>query len=460
MPKHLIPLTGAGATTPLYLIESERWLQWRESQDPMLRRWLESTGFQGMPGQIGFLPGHDGRAQKVVVGLGNGPTSFALGHLPMSLPAADYRLEGVDMEKLEKLALGFALGGYQFDRYRRATRAPARLALADDRLRQRVSDLADAVFRARDYVNTPTEDLGPDQMEEEARQIATRHSAGFQVWRGAELLSANFPAIHAVGRASHRAPRLIELVWGDPRASRVTLVGKGVCFDTGGLDLKSADGMALMKKDMGGAALVLALADWIMGQGLKLHLRVLVPAVENAIGPDAFRPGEVIQTRTGVRVEIGNTDAEGRVILGDALAYACEAERAPELLIDYATLTGAARIALGPDLPATFGNKDATRNAFVGAGQMADDPLWPMPLWDDYADMLRSGIADMNNSGGSRMAGCITAALYLKRFVTPATNWLHLDTYCWNDRDRPARPAGGDCQGLRATAAFLKARYG
>lgn len=450
----------ASNVTPLHLMEAARYPAWRDAQEPHLRRWLEATGFSGQPGQIGYLPAPDGRVARVLAVLGNGPATWAMAHLPLQLPEGVYRLEGADLDKLEKWVLGFALGAYQFQRYRSARRAPAQLLVADGRLLERVLALTHAVGQARDWVNTPTEDAGPEHLEAWAREMAQTHGGTCQVWSGDALLEANFPAIHAVGRASHRAPRLIEIVWGDPAAPKVTLAGKGVCFDTGGLDIKGADGMALMKKDMGGAALTLALADWVMGQKLKLHLRVLIPAVENAIGPNAYRPGEVISTRAGLKVEIGNTDAEGRVVLCDALAYACEPERAPELLIDFATLTGAARIALGPDLPATFGNREATRNAYIGASQMVEDPVWPMPLWDDYVEYLRSPIADLNNAGASRMGGAITAALYLHHFVPAHIPWLHLDTYCWNDRDRPGRPAGCECQGLRATAAFLRARYG
>ena len=287
--------------------------------------------------------------------------------------------------------------------------------------------------------------------------MAEAHGAELEVVSGDALLEANFPTIHAVGRASHRAPRLIELQWGDASHPQLTLVGKGVCFDTGGLDLKPADGMRNMKKDMGGAAHALALAGLIMDQQLPVRLSLLIPAVENAVGPNAMRPGEVITTRPGISVEVDNTDAEGRLILCDALAYASESQ--PDLLIDFATLTGAARVALGPDLPALFSNDNGVAQGWLDAGEQLRDPVWRMPLWRPYLRYLNSHVADMANAG-SRMAGAVTAALYLERFVAPGLSWAHLDVYAWNDVDRPGRPAGGEALGLRSAWAMLKARFG
>jgi leucyl aminopeptidase len=324
-------------------------------------------------------------------------------------------------------------------------------------MRARLRRIAAAAYSARDLVNTPTEDMGPEQLEAEVAQLAAQHGAQFRSIVGEALMAERFPAIHAVGRASHRAPRLLELVAGRQSDPLVAIVGKGVCFDTGGLDVKPADGMALMKKDMGGAAVAIALARLVLESRLPVRLLLLVPAVENALGPNAYRPGEVITTRAGLSVEIGNTDAEGRVILGDALAYA--AEQAPALILDFATLTGAARIALGPDLPATFANREELSTALIAAGREVGDPLWPMPLWEDYSALLDSKIADLNNAGSSKMAGCITAALYLKRFVPDRIPWAHLDTYCWSE-GKPGRPYGGDCQGLRAAYALLEGRFG
>ena len=316
--------------------------------------------------------------------------------------------------------------------------------------------MLDAVLRVRDWVNTPTEDMGPQQLEDIARALAAEHGADIQVTAGDALLAANYPTIHAVGRASHRAPRIIELGWGDETRPHLVLVGKGVCFDTGGLDLKGAEGMRNMKKDMGGAAHALALAGLVMARRLPVRLTLLVPAVENAVGPDALRPGEVVTTRQGATVEIDNTDAEGRLILCDALARAGELR--PDAILDFATLTGAARVALGPDVPALFANDDALANAWQAAGDAVRDPVWRMPLWRPYLRYLKSNVADIANAG-SRMAGAVTAALYLECFVPAGTPWAHLDTYAWTDAERPGHPAGGEALGLRAAWAMLKARY-
>lgn len=421
------------------------------------RCWVESVGYTASPNTVCLVPGADGRVERVLAGVPERADLYALAALPMLLPPGEYRLDAASAIDPTLAALGFALGSYQFTRYRTARRVPARLVRPDGVDAARVEELAEAVFLVRDLVNTPTEQMGPGDLEDVANELAKRHGASVRAYTGNELVTANFPAIFAVGRASHRAPRLIELEWGDVAHPKLAIVGKGVCFDTGGLDVKPADGMRWMKKDMGGAAHALALAGLVMAAGLPVRLHLLVPAVENAIGPDAYRPGEVIRTRAGLSVEIDNTDAEGRVILCDALAYA--AERSPDLLIDFATLTGAARIALGPELPAMFSNRDDLARAFVETAFATQDPVWHMPLWKPYGSMLDSAIADLANSGPSRMAGCITAALYLDRFVPPAVAWCHFDTYSWNDVDRPGRPRGGDAQGLRAAFEFLRRRY-
>ncbi len=317
--------------------------------------------------------------------------------------------------------------------------------------------IVQATTHVRDLVNRPSEDLGPAELAAQVKSVGKAHGARLREWVGEELLRDNFPTIHAVGRASQAAPRLVELRWGKAKHPHVVLVGKGVCFDSGGLDLKTSDGMRWMKKDMGGAAHALALAGLVMQARLPIRLTLLVPAVENAVGGNALRPGDVIRTRAGHAVEIDNTDAEGRLILCDALAYAGELQ--PDLIIDFATLTGAARVALGPDLPALFGNRDDLRAAVLAAGRDQHDPLWPMPLWRPYRRMLDSYLADFANSGASRHAGAITAALYLERFVPTDAAWLHVDVYAWNDADRPGRPKGGEAQGMRAFFAFLRARY-
>ena len=447
---------GTTGTRPLHLVSKDTLDAWRGGQPAGVAAWLDAHGFDASAGSCLVVPGSDDGHVAALLGIGDAHDPCAYAHAPRALPAGDWAPVGdLDAEALRALQLGWGLGCYVFDRYRKARQVRARLALP--KIDAEALDLLAATARVRDLVNTPTQDMGPEQLEEVARGIADAHGARFEAITGDALLAQNFPAIHAVGRASHRAPRLLALRWGDDAHPHVAIVGKGVCFDTGGLDLKPADGMRNMKKDMGGAAHAIALAELVMARRLPLRITLLVPAVENAIGPDAFRPGEVIATRTGVSVEIDNTDAEGRVILGDALAYA--GEQAPDLVLDFATLTGAARIALGPDLPALFSNDDALAQAWLDAGARARDPLWRMPLWRPYLRYLTSKVADLANAG-SKMAGSVTAALYLERFVPKDMPWAHLDTYAWNDSDRPGRPAGGEALGLRAAYGMLKARSG
>ncbi|MCA1714621.1 MAG: leucyl aminopeptidase family protein [Gammaproteobacteria bacterium] len=440
---------------PLYLVNRDGLQAWRERQPQPMAQWLIAHGFDAAPGALLALPGGDGSLAGAVLGIGDALDPFAYAHAPFALPAGDWQVAGeLDADTRRALQLGWGLGAYRYTRFRDPPRAPARLRL--DAIDGETAAILAACVRVRDLVNTPTEQLGPEQLEDIARDIAQAHGAQFESIIGDALLEQNFPAIHAVGRASHRAPRLLKLQWGDPGHPHVAIVGKGVCFDTGGLDLKLADGMRWMKKDMGGAAHALALAELVMACKLPLRITLLVPAVENAIGPDAFRPGDVIATRKGVHIEIDNTDAEGRVILGDALTHAAELQ--PELLLDFATLTGAARVALGPDLPALYANDDQLAADWLDAGNRVRDPLWRMPLWRPYLRYLTSNIADLANSGPSKMAGSVTAALYLERFVPPQLKWAHLDVYAWNDADRPGRPAGGEAQGLRAAFELLKAR--
>ena len=421
------------------------------------RRWLSDSRFAATPGTFALLTDPTGKLVRVLAGVDAQDALGALAALPTALPEANYHLaaEGV-LADTNQAALGWALGAYQFTRYRQPKRAPARLVVSAAELQQLVP-LVEATNQVRDLVNTPTEDMGPQQLAHAIKQLGKTYKAKVREWVGDELLKANFPTIHAVGRASHRAPRLIELNWGKSSHPRLVVVGKGVCFDTGGLDLKTSDGMRWMKKDMGGAAHAIALANLIMQAKLPVCLTLLIPAVENAVAGNAMRPGEVITTRAGHTVEIDNTDAEGRLVLCDALAYG--AEQQPELIIDFATLTGAARVALGPDLPALFANDPALAADVLAAGHTVNDPLWQLPLWRPYRRMLDSYLADFANAGPSRHAGAITAALYLERFVPDRTPWLHLDTYAWNDSDRPGRPRGGEAMGLRALFAFLQQRY-
>ncbi|MFD0724393.1 leucyl aminopeptidase family protein [Lysobacter brunescens] len=443
---HALPLHAATAAT---------FAAWRDQQTPAVQAWLQAQGFTAAAGTHALLPGSEGLA-GAVLGVADLRDPFAWAHAPYALPAGEWRMaDALDADAQAALQLGWGLGSYRFTRYRAATRAPARLIGAID---AEVAAQLAACARVRDLVNTPTEDMGPADLEAVTREIAQAHGADIDVLVGDDLLLHNFPAIHAVGRASHRDPRLIVLHWGDPSHPHIAIVGKGVCFDTGGLDVKAAAGMRNMKKDMGGAAHAIALAELIMARRLPVRITLLVPAVENALGPNAYRPGEVIATRKGISVEIDNTDAEGRIVLCDALAYA--AEQTPQLILDFATLTGAARIALGPDLPVLFANEDRVANDWLDAGLRTHDPLWRMPLHRPYLRYLSSGIADIANGSSTPMAGCITAALYLDRFVPNDLPWAHLDVYSWNDSDRPGRPAGGEAQALRACWAMLKARFG
>ncbi len=456
----LIPSSPSAKT--IHLISAASYTDWLQGQTGTLQTWLQTCGFSAKNGEMALLPDPDGGLSGVLI-INGASNLYALGRLPLTLPAGVYRLsKEIALPVAERLALGWCLGADRFTRYKKKSSEPAQLVIADDAARTRVLQLAAAVTGARALVNTPAEDLGPQQLSAFVANIAQRQNAQFSEIVGEDLLAQNFPAIHAVGRASHRPPRLLELNWqcadADANTPLLALVGKGVCFDTGGLDMKASDGMALMKKDMGGSAVAIMLAQLVMQAKLKVRLKLLVPAVENAVGPMSYRPGDVIATRSGQSVEIGNTDAEGRVVLCDALTYAVESK--PALIMDFATLTGAARVALGPDLPATFCHDDELVHALIQAGTSVQDPLWRMPLWADYQRMIDSPIADMNNAGSSRMAGAITAALYLERFVPKAIPWVHIDTFCWNDTEQPGRPKGGACQGLRAAFAYLSTRFG
>ena len=424
---------------------------------PETRRWCAANGFAGEAGRFVLVPAADGSPAAVLAGCDRRDALFGLASLPLRLPEGDYVLDarGFALDAGE-VALGWALGSYQFDRYRKPSRKPARLVV-DKSVASAILPMAEAVARVRTLVNTPTEDMGPAELAAEVRALAELHGAGCQEWVGDSLLVGNFPTIHAVGRASHRAPRLIELTHGAVDAPHVVLIGKGVCFDTGGLDIKQADGMRWMKKDMGGGAHAIALAWLVLQAKLPVRLTLLVPAVENSIAANAYRPGEVIRTRGGITVEVDNTDAEGRLVLCDAISYA--ADQKPDLILDFATLTGAARVALGPDIPALFANRDDVADALLAAAREVRDPLWRLPLWRPYLAMLDSSVADLANAGASRHAGAITAALYLERFVPETQAWCHLDVYAWNDGEKPGRPRGGEAQGLRAYFEFLRRRY-
>jgi leucyl aminopeptidase len=422
------------------------------------RRSLDDSGFIAAPGTFALINDVAGKLVRVLAGVDARDALGAISGLSISLHVATYHLadEGV-LGNTTQAALGWALGAYQFTRYRKAKRAPATLAVSADDLRT-LQPLVDATAQVRDLVNTPTEDMGPEHLAAAVKALARTHKAKVSERIGNALLKENFPTLHAAGRASHREPRLVELTWGKASNPKVVVIGKGVCFDTGGLNIKTGDGMRWMKKDMGGAAHAIALARLIMQAKLPVRLTLLVPTVENAIAGNAIRPGDVVTTRSGLTVEIDNTDAEGRLVLCDALTYG--AEQKPDLMLNFATLTGAARVALGADLPALFANDDALSAALFTASRAVNDPLWPMPLWAPYRKMLDSHVADLVNSPASRHAGAITAALYLERFVPSDIPWFHLDTYAWNDADRPGRPRGGEAMGLRAAFALLQQRYG
>ncbi|HTV84778.1 MAG TPA: leucyl aminopeptidase family protein [Dyella sp.] len=445
------------AATPMEATDTAHLAAARKRLSAAQRAWLDDNGFDARPGSMCALPDASGKLARVLVGVDAHDPLSALAALPMALPVGDYAIaaEGVALDT-QLAALGWALGAYQFTRYRKAKRAPATLAV-DAKTLAALKPLVEATQQVRDLVNTPTEDMGPKQLAEAVKQLGKAHKAKVREWVGDELLEANFPTIHTVGRASHRPPRLIELNWGKASDPKLVVIGKGVCFDSGGLDLKPSDGMRWMKKDMGGAAHAIALAGLIMQAALPVRLTLLIPAVENAVAGNAMRPGEVVITRAGHSVEIDNTDAEGRLVLCDALAYG--AEQHPELIIDFATLTGAARVALGPDLPALFANDDTAADAVLACASAVADPMWRLPLWRPYRKMLESYLADFANAGASRHAGAITAALYMERFIPEGMPWLHLDTYAWNDADRPGRPRGGEAMGVRALFAYLSKRY-
>ena len=433
----------------------EAWAQ----ANPRAGAWAKAAGFAAKPGAILLLPGLAGELEGALFGLGEKPEALAFGAAPWGLPEGDWRIEGLDgAEAWEDAALGWLLGSYRFEKFKAADRAAARLVAPEGGDLAKIRRFARGAALARDLVNRPTSDLGPEALEAEIRVVAQAAGAQISVITGDDLIAAGYPLIHAVGRAGPEAPRLADLRWGDPKAPKVTLVGKGVCFDTGGLDIKPSASMLLMKKDMGGAAAALSLAQSLMDAKAPIRLRVLIPIVENSVSANSFRPGDVLNSRAGLTVEIGNTDAEGRLILADALAEADS--EAPEILIDFATLTGAARVALGPQLPPLFTDDEALAGDLLTAGAALADPLWRLPLWPGYEADLASPIADLNNAPGGGFAGAITAALFLKRFVKRAGAWAHLDVYGWVPKARPGRPLGGEQQGARAVYGALARRYG
>jgi leucyl aminopeptidase len=423
-----------------------------------VEKWLSGNGFAGKAGDLAALPAGKGGIGQAVAVIATPEDPLVYASVAARLPVGAYRLAApLPAAQANAAAIGWSMAAYRFTRYKAAKTKPATLVWPDGADRALVEATVEANFLARDLINTPASDMGPAELAAAAQALAKQHGAKCTVIVGDALLKQNWPMVHAVGRASSRPPRLIDMVWGPADAPKITLVGKGVCFDSGGLDLKPAGGMLLMKKDMGGAAHVLALASMIMATKLNVRLRVLVPAVENSVSGDAFRPLDVLQTRKGITVEIGNTDAEGRLILGDALHEAVSEK--PALIIDCATLTGAARVALGPELPAVFVNDDALAGELLRHAEAQHDPLWRLPLWRSYRRFLDSKVADMNNVGGD-FGGAITAALFLEEFVPHDVPWVHMDVMAWNNAERPGQPVGAAGQGLRAFYALIRQRAG
>ncbi|MGB8314594.1 MAG: leucyl aminopeptidase family protein [Aestuariivirga sp.] len=448
--------SGGGKAIPIRVATTATWPKMQTELSIIARNWAQAQGFMGVSGSSFLVPDGKGAIAEVVWGSNPGDDGFHLVRLGRQLPPGTYevRAEKSDMPRFMELA--WCLEAYGFDHYKTQARAFPRLVCGGGSDYEGIVRLANATYMVRDLINTPSNDFGPDELEAAARGLAKHYKAKLGVTAG-DALKRSFPMIHAVGKASPRQPRLIDFSWGAVRAPKVTLVGKGVCFDTGGLDIKPASGMVLMKKDMGGAANVLGLAQMIMDAKLPVRLRVLIPAVENSIAGNAFRPGDILKSRKGLTVEIGNTDAEGRLVLGDALALADE--EAPDLLIDMATLTGSARVALGPDLPPFYTNDEGLAADLTRHAGEQRDHLWRMPFWEPYCSLFESSVADMNNSADSSFAGSITAALFLKRFVEKAKSYVHFDIYGWTPAAKPGFPKGGEAQGIRALFSLISERY-
>jgi leucyl aminopeptidase len=443
---------------PIHALRTSEWSDWIERHSESLRRLAAAHDFQAQNGRILLVPATDGSIERVLFGVGDKANAMAMGALAQNLPAGDYRIAFAPREFTPTAtAVAWGLGAYVFDRYKKRKRPAPRLAPSDGADMAEAARIIEASWLVRDLVNTPTNDMGPNALQAAAETVGRAHGAEIEVIAGDALLAQNYPLIHAVGRAAAQAPRLVHLSWGEADAPRLALVGKGVTFDTGGLDIKPSAGMRLMKKDMGGAAHALGLAQIVMQAKLNLRLDVFLAIVENAVSGDAFRPGDVIASRKGLTVEIDNTDAEGRLILADALARASEDN--PALLLDFATLTGAARTALGPDVPPFYANDETLAAELAQASLETHDPIWRMPLWDAYEGDMDSPIADLKNTGDAAFAGSIFGALFLRRFVS-APAWAHFDIFAWAPKEKPARPPGGEAQALRASWRVIKGRFG
>ncbi|NQY14309.1 MAG: leucyl aminopeptidase family protein [Henriciella sp.] len=454
MPDHPALIATADAAAPVYLFSKSDWPA-SEGIPADLLAMANAQGFKGQNGQLVLTASDDGTISGVLFGIGDGTDALAVAALSAKLTSGDYQIARDGGYSSAQLANAWADGAYRFTRYLSDVSEPPRLVVGDQADGESHIREAVAIGRLRDLVNTPAEDMGPADIQGAISDLAERYGASLETIIGDALLDQNYPMVHAVGRAGPQAPRIMELSWGNPDQPELAIVGKGVAFDTGGLNLKTGNYMRLMKKDMGGAAHAIALAELVMGHDLPVHLKLYVPAVENAISGEAFRPGDVLSSRKGLSVEIDNTDAEGRLILGDALTRASESD--PDLVIDFATLTGAARVALGPDLAPYYTDDEALASAIANGAQVSGDPAWRMPLWSPYRAMLKSPIADIVNSASGGMAGSITAAIFLKQFVDAKT-WVHLDVWAWRE-GKYGRPAGGAACGLRAMWEMLKSRY-
>lgn len=432
---------------------------WLSRQEPLRARWLTTTGFKAKPGSYCLIPSADGTLNAVVIGAASSGDLWTGGALPAQLPAGSYYLDtDWPTSAREQFAIGWGLGAYRFTRYKSAPAIEARFAIDPACDAAAIHSQVASAYLVRDLINTAAEDMMPEHLAEAIVNVGQDFGAAVTQIVGDDLLAKHYPTVHTVGRASRRAPRLIDLRWGNPSHPKVTLVGKGVCFDSGGLDIKPASGMRMMKKDMGGAAHALGVARMVMQSELPVSLRLLVPAVENAVSGASFRPGDVITSRKGITIEVDNTDAEGRLILCDALAEG--RSEAPEVMIDFATLTGAARVALGTDLPAMFTNSDAMAAGLLSAAEETQDPVWRMPLHKPYRTMLDSKVADIANAASAPFAGAITAALFLQEFVEDGTDWAHFDIMAWNRSTQPGRPEGGEAMGMRTVYAYLRQRFG
>ena len=450
----------SSSALPVQFVVQPRWRAWLKEQGAGRRGWIESSGVAGRAGELAVLPGRDGKASSAVLVLSDKPTLWDFGALAAKLPAGTWKFASDTAPvSATDAAVAIGLGSWRFERYRsRKDKPGAKIVWPQGADKARATAIVEAMSAARDMITTPSSDMGPAELADAIQSLGKAHKAKVRVIVGDDLLKQNYPMVHAVGRASARAPRLIDLVWGRDSDPKVTLVGKGVCFDSGGLDLKPATGMLNMKKDMGGAATVTAVAAMVMASRLPVRLRLLVPAVENSVSGNAFRPLDVVPTRKGISVEIGNTDAEGRLILCDALHEG--ASEKPTMMVDCATLTGAARLALGTDLPALFCNDDELADDLVDAGKAVADPMWRLPLFAGYRRLLDSKVADINNAPGVAFGGAITAALYLKEFVPDDVPWAHFDMMAWNNTSRPGRPEGGEAQAARAIFAAIEKRIG